>query len=135
MALAHGALFDVLHRVRHVDDAFDVDARRDDVVGVDIARLHQVLDLRDGDFPGGRHHRIEVTRGLSIDEIAFGIGHPGMHDRQIGNDAPLHDVALAVELAFLFALGDVGAGTGAGKESRNARARRRGCARQACLAD
>ncbi len=43
-----------------------------------------------------------------------------MHDRQVGDDAALHDVALAVEFALFLALGDVGAGAGAGEEGRDA---------------
>src|SRR5450759_2111543 len=117
---AHGALLDVFDRVRHVDDAFDVNARRDDVVGIEIARLHQVLDLGDRHLAGGRHHRIEIARGLPIHEIAFGIPHPGVHDREIRDQTALHDVALAVELALFLALGDVGAGTGAGEEGGDA---------------
>ena len=72
------------------------------------------------DLGRGRHHRIEVARGLSIDEVAFGVGLPGVHDRQVGDDAALHDVLLAVELALFLALGDVGAGAGAGEEGRDA---------------
>ncbi len=90
------------------------------MVGIDLARLHQVLDLGDRDLAGGRHHRIEVARGLAIDEVAFGIALPGVHDRQVGDDAALHDVALAVELALFLALRDQGAGAGLGEEGRDA---------------
>ena len=43
-----------------------------------------------------------------------------MHDRQIGNDAALHDVAAAIELALFLAFGNVGACAGARKKGRNA---------------
>ena len=69
---------------------------------------------------GGRHHRIEVARGLAVDEVAFGIALPGVHDREVGDEAGLHDVALAVELALFLALGDVGADAGLGEEGRDA---------------
>ena len=69
---------------------------------------------------GGRHHRIEVARGLAVDEIALGVALPGIDDREVGDEAALHDVALAVELALLLALGDHGAGAGRGEEGRNA---------------
>ena len=44
-ALAHGALLDVLGGIGHVDDPLHEDAGRDDVVGVDLAGLDQMLDL------------------------------------------------------------------------------------------
>ena len=97
-----------------------IDARRDDVVGIDLARLDQVLDLGDRDLAGGRHHRIEVARGLAVDEVALGVALPGVHDREVGDEAALHDVVLAVELALLLALGDHGADAGLGEEGRDA---------------
>src|SRR5690242_15661730 len=121
-ALAYGALLDVLDGVRHVDDALDVDAGRDDVVGLEFAGAHKVLDLGHRHLAGGRHHRIEVARGLAVHEVAFVVAHPGVYDRQVGDDAALHNVALAVEVALFFALGDVGAGAGAGEEGGDARA-------------
>ena len=69
---------------------------------------------------GRRHHRIEVARGLAIDEIALGVALEGVDDREIGDEAAFHDVALAVELALFLAAGDLGAGAGAGEEGRNA---------------
>ena len=95
-----------------------------DVVAVEFARLNQMLDLRDGDARGGRHHRIKIARGLAVDEIALGIALPGVHEREVGDEAGLHDVALAVELALFLALGDVGADAGLGEEGRNAGAAR-----------
>ena len=58
-----------------------------------------------------------------------------MHDRQIGDDAPLHDVAAAVELALFLALGDIGAGAGAGEEGRNTGAARADAFGERALAD
>ena len=59
-------------------DPVNIDARRDDVVGVDGTGRDQFLDLDDCNLAGGRHHRIEIAGGLAIDEITFGIGLPGM---------------------------------------------------------
>ena len=39
---------------------------------------------------------------------------------EVGDDAALHDVVLAVELALLLAFADHGAGAGLGEEGRNA---------------
>src|SRR5262249_59262869 len=84
-ALAHGSLLDVLYRVGYVHQALHVDAWRDDVVRIDIAGLHEVLDFGHGDLAGGGHHWIEVARGLAVNEVALGIAHPSMDDREIGD--------------------------------------------------
>src|SRR5882724_111010 len=84
-----------------LDALLEVDAVHD--------ALDEALDLGDGDARRRRHDRIEVARRLAIDEVALGIALPGMHDGKIGEDAALHDIALAVELALLLALGDEGA--------------------------
>src|SRR6476620_10890978 len=65
------ALLEAFCRIRRVNDAFDENAGRDDVIGIDLAGLHKVFDLRDGDFRRTRHHRIEVPSGLAVDELAF----------------------------------------------------------------
>lgn len=71
-------------------------------------RLDQFLDLGHGHLARGRHHRIEVPGGHPIDQIALGIALPGLHDRQIGDKPPLHDVLLAIELADFLAVCDDG---------------------------
>ena len=41
--LPHCALFDVFHGIGNVDDTLDIkNARRDDVIGIDLARLDQI---------------------------------------------------------------------------------------------
>src|SRR5262249_20696950 len=92
---AYGALLDVLLGVGDVNDALHKHARGNDVVRVDLAGLEQVLDLGNGDLAGGRHHRVEVARRLPVDEIAFGVALPRMHDREIGDNPTLHDIAVA----------------------------------------
>src|SRR3546814_1021836 len=59
----------------------------------------------DLDLARCRHVRIEVPRRLSIDEIAFGIGFPGLHDREIGAQPGLPDIERAFELLDRLALG------------------------------
>ena len=79
---------------------------RVDVVGVDLAGLDEILDLGDRDLAGGRHHRVEVARGLAVDEVALGVALPGVDEREVGDEAGLEHVVLAVELADFLALGD-----------------------------
>src|SRR5215467_8560286 len=99
--------------------ALDVDAWRDDVVGIDIAGLHEVLAFGHGDLAGGGHHGIEVARGLAVDEVALRVTHPSMNDREIGDKPALHDVVLAVDLALPFAPRNLSPAAGASKERRD----------------
>ena len=81
--------------------------------------LHQMLDLRHGDFAGGCHHRIEVAGRLAINEIAFGIALIGVDDRDIGDKAALHDIGGAVEFAQLLSLRHEGPNAGFCEKCRN----------------
>ena len=54
------------------------------VVGIELARLDQLLDLGDRDAAGGGHHRIEVARGLAVDEVAVGVALPRLDEREVG---------------------------------------------------
>src|SRR5262252_343861 len=74
--LADGPLLDRFLEARSGDDALHVDAGRVDAVGLELAGLDQGLDLGDGDASRGRHHRVEVARGLSIDQVAEAIALP-----------------------------------------------------------
>src|SRR5689334_3584291 len=98
-ALAHRALLDALLVIWAVHDALHENSRRVDVVRVDLTGFDEMLDFSDRNLSGGRHHRVEVARGLAIDEIAFAVALPGVDDREIGDDAALHNISLAVELA------------------------------------
>ena len=71
-------------------------------------------------FAGGRHHRVEVARGLAVDEVAGGVALPGLDDGEVGEQAALHHVFLAVELLHFLALGDQRADAGLGVEGRDA---------------
>ncbi len=103
-------------------EALHEDARGVDAVRLDLAGRHQMLDLGDRHARGGGHHRVEVAGGLAVDEVALRVALPGMDDGDVGEQARLHDVVLAVELAHLLAVGDDGADAGLGEEGRDARA-------------
>src|ERR1700751_3754062 len=72
------------------DDALDEDAGGVDVVGIELAGRNEMLDLGDRDFRSGCHHRVEVARGLAIDQVARGIALPGMDDSEVGEQTALH---------------------------------------------
>src|SRR5438045_8529988 len=84
-------------------DALHENSWRVNLVGLDLARLDQLLDLRDGHLARGGHDRVKVARGLSVHEIAFAVAFPGMDDRQIGDKAALHTLSCPIEIAPLLA--------------------------------
>ena len=69
-----------------MDDPLDEDAWGVNVVGVDLTGFYEMLDLGDRDLCRRRHDRVEVTRSLAIDEVAFKVGLPGMYDCQVGDE-------------------------------------------------
>src|SRR5579872_1177563 len=118
-ALAHGALLDALFIGVVMDNALHKDAGRVNLVGVDLTCRDEVLDFGDRDAAGGRHHRVEIARGLAKNEVTLGIRLPGVDDRKIGDEAAFHHIGLSVEIADLLALGDKRADAGLGEEGRD----------------
>ena len=92
-----GAELDALLVLRALDDAVDVDARRVDLVGIELAHLHQLLDLGHRHLAAGGDHRVEVARGLAVDEVARLVALPGLDDGEVGADRLLEHVLAAVE--------------------------------------
>ena len=85
--------------------ALDEDAGNVDVFGVQLARLHEFLDLGDGDLPGHGAERVEVHRGGVEDEVAVAVALPGVHEAEIGGQRLLEDIVGAVEAADLLRRG------------------------------
>ena len=93
---------------------------RVDASGSSGAERHDLLDLGDADAARGGAVGIEVARGLPVDEVALLVGLPGLDDGEVGDEAALQDVGLAVEVLVLLALGDDRADAGLGVEARDA---------------
>ena len=87
--------------------------------GSSLAGRHQLLDLGHRDLGSGRHHRVEIARGLAVDQVAGGVALPGVDDGEVGEQAALHDVLLAVEFLHFLAFGDQRADAGLGVEGRD----------------
>src|SRR3546814_14484215 len=75
------------------------------MVGIDRPRGEQFLDFGDRHAARCRHHRIEIARGLAVDEIALVLAAPRLDDGEIGGQPRLENFALAAEDFFLFAFG------------------------------
>ena len=85
---------------------------RDYILGVKLARLDDLVDLRDGVGRRHGHDGVEVSRGLAVHEIAERVRLLRADERNVGVYRLFKDVLSAVELAHLFALFKVGAGGG-----------------------
>ena len=84
--------------------------------------LDQLLDLGDRDPPAVADHRVEVARGLPVDEVAEAVGLPRGHEGEVADDAALEDVLPPVEFAGLLPLGDDRAVAAGVKKAGDARA-------------
>src|SRR5215813_12851777 len=131
--LAHGALLDVLDGVWNMDDAFDENAGRYDVIGIDLAWLNEMLDFRHRHSCRGRHRGIEIPRRLPIDEVTLAIALEGMDDGEISHKPGLHDVSLAMEYPHFLAARNVGSGASTREEGRDAGAAGADSLRQGAL--
>src|SRR5262249_14650628 len=108
----HRSLLDRLFVLRALEDALHVDAGRVDLIGVELSDVDELLDLGDGDAPGGGAHRVEVARRLSIDEVAPAVALPRLDDGEVAGDRLLEHARAAVPHARLLALGALGAVAG-----------------------
>ena len=110
--------------MRAFEDVADENPRRDDLIGVQLPRLDQVLDLGDRHRGGGRHHRVEVARGLPVDQVPGAIALPRLDEREICAKRRLQHVVLAVDRAGLLAFRDDRAVSGRREETPDSGPRR-----------
>ncbi len=92
-----------------------------DRIRIEAADGHDLLDLGDADLARGGGGRVEVARGLAEDQIARLVRLPALYDGEVGADAALEDILLAVEDLGLLTLCDQRADAGLGVEAGNAR--------------
>src|SRR6267378_6051095 len=116
----HGAALDFLFVVGALEDGVDEDAGGVDLVGWELAQLDELLDFGDYVIGRGGHHRIEVARSFSVDEIAPAIALPGFDESKIAAKRALENVMAPIEFAGFFAFGDHGAVSGGCVEGGNA---------------
>ena len=91
-----------------------------DRLRIERAGRHDLLDFGHRHLAGGRHVRVEVARRAPVDEIAGGVGLPGLDDRDIGPEPGLANIELPLEFLDRLALGDDGADAGLGVEGGDA---------------
>ena len=93
-----------VERLLAAHHAVDEDARRRHRLGVESARLDDLVDLGDRHPRRSRQDRIEVARAAAVDEVAAAVGARGADEREVGAQRRLEQVAAAVELAHLLAV-------------------------------
>src|SRR5450755_1878849 len=133
LAAANGQFLDQPAVVRPLYNALHVDPRRMDAIRIQHARLDQFLDLGNRDSSSGSHWRVEIPRGLAIDKISFSVPAPGLHERDIGDEASFKYVGLAIDDPLFLALGNQRTRARAGIESIDSRAARTNALRQRAL--
>jgi hypothetical protein len=65
----HGAELNPFLVVFALNDPIDVDTGRVNLIRIELAHFNQLLDFSDTDVATGGDHRIEIPRGLSVDEV------------------------------------------------------------------
>src|SRR4029079_5599871 len=118
--LPHSALPDTVRVGRAMQDVLHEDARRMHLVRLDLARLDEVLDLRERDACGGGHHRVEVPGGLAKDEVASAVADERTDEREVGLQRHLQHEVTPVDDARLFPFGDDRSVAGRSEEAADA---------------
>src|SRR5580693_7455607 len=96
----HGLALDPPLIVVTLEDAMDINARYMDLIGVQLAGLHQMFDLGDGDIACLRHGSRKIAGGLSKDEVAKAVAFPGLYECKLRMKCQFHQVWLAVEFPY-----------------------------------
>src|SRR5579863_6063814 len=100
-ALLDRAPLDTLLIALALDDALDEDPGGMNRVRIELADIDELFHLRDRHLARSGHHRVEVHRRVSIDQVAEAIAPPRLDDRKVSGDGRLEDIGLAIEFAEL----------------------------------
>src|SRR5208283_2989963 len=92
-----------LRRRRDLDDAMHEDARRDDMLGIEIAEVDDLAHLGDRAARGGGHDGPEIARRLAIDQVTPAIAAQRLDEREVGADRVLEDIIATVDASRLLA--------------------------------
>src|SRR5262245_4092826 len=83
LELSHRAPFDSLFELSPLDDVRDINAGRHDVVWIELTGIDYLLDLGNRYPRRGRHHGIEVPRGLPVNQIPFAVPLVRLDEREV----------------------------------------------------
>ena len=105
-----------------MDDSTNENAGRVNLVGIEFADFNEFFHFSHANFSAGRDHRIKISRGLSVNQIAGLVAFPCLHDRQLRGDPRLENVFAIAKVFRFLAFGKLRCETGARVKSRNSRA-------------
>src|SRR5882672_8685050 len=108
---------------RHLDHARDENTRRYDALRIERAQLDGLVDLRDGALRRARHGRPEVSRTLSVDEVAPAVAALRLDQGDVAVQCVLEHVAPSIDHPRFLAFREIGAVAGGGVEGADAGAR------------
>src|SRR5271157_4771940 len=103
LCLSHRSPLDALHVIRPLEDAMHVNAGRVHLVGIDLARLYQMLHFSDRYSPGSRHHGIEILGCLPIHEVAPAVALPRLDEREVRSQRTFQHIRTSMEFTRLLA--------------------------------
>src|ERR1700731_3413493 len=95
--------FNPLFKNLTLENSLHEHARRMNHFRVQFPGLNQVFDFGNRNFCSRRHHGIEISRGLAVDEIAPSVALPSLDKCEVSLQGALHDVGATIEFARLFA--------------------------------
>ena len=80
----------------------DVDARRDDVFGIELAQAHQLVHGGHRALGRGGHDGSEITRCFSVGQVAPTVAFFSLDQGHIGMNGVLQHIHAAIDLTGLF---------------------------------
>src|SRR5216683_998877 len=86
------------------------------------SQLDKLFDFGDHVIRGRGHHRIEISRRLTIDEVSPAIAFPRLDEREIAAQAALENEFATVKFANFFSFRDHSSDASRRIEGRNSRA-------------
>lgn len=75
----------------------NVDSREVDLIGLDVSRLDNLLDLSNGDLGCCGHGWVEVSGCVSEDEVSSGVGLVGFDEGVVTSDGGFQGKLSSVE--------------------------------------
>src|SRR5258708_7782790 len=82
----------------------DINTRNMNMVRIQLARLHQMFDFRDGNISCFGHRSGKITGGFSENQVSQRIPFPGFNYRKIGVKGMFHEIGLPIKFPYFFPL-------------------------------
>src|SRR5664279_1042122 len=87
-----------------LDHGMNEHARCADRLGLDRTHIDDLVDLRDGEVTGRRHHRVRAHRHTPVLDVAESVAPITLDEREIGSEWQLEQVFSSLDGELLFSL-------------------------------